>query len=188
MVALILSTTIISCSQAIQLIDNVVNVVGLNNQQKTEIIKEIKKIVPSCPVIVKENKNAKPIKKSSNWPDAWRPSYKKYWNSNDSKRTWLWRGVGRFENKSYRVSLFLKTMTSYYLWFGIFIFVFYLVATDDSVAYAFLLVSKIIKFQYEKTKWWLLNNPRNPVVKWLMWKRALKLAKELEKEFKKWYN
>jgi hypothetical protein len=41
-------------------------VVGLNNQQKTEIIKEIKKIVPSCPVIVKENKNAKPIKKSSN--------------------------------------------------------------------------------------------------------------------------
>jgi hypothetical protein len=76
-------------------------------------------------------------------------------------------------------------MTSYYLWFGIFIFVFYLVATDDSVAYAFLLVSKIIKFQYEKTKWWLLNNPRNPVVKWLMWKRALKLAKELEKEFKK---
>jgi hypothetical protein len=66
MVALILSTTIISCSQAIQLIDNVVNVVGLNNQQKTEIIKEIKKIVPSCPVIVKENKNAKPIKKSSN--------------------------------------------------------------------------------------------------------------------------
>jgi hypothetical protein len=76
-------------------------------------------------------------------------------------------------------------MTSYYLWFGIFIFVFYLVATDDSVAYAFLLVSKIMKFQYEKTKWWLLNNPRNPVVKWLMWKRALKLAKELEKEFKK---
>jgi hypothetical protein len=76
-------------------------------------------------------------------------------------------------------------MTSYYLWFGIFIFVFYLVATDDSVSYAVILASKIMKFQYEKTKWWLLNNPRNPVVKWLMWKRALKLAKELEKEFKK---
>jgi hypothetical protein len=66
MVALILSTTIITCSQAIQLINNVVNVVGLSNQQKTEIIEEIKKIVPSCPIIIQETKNAKPIKKSSN--------------------------------------------------------------------------------------------------------------------------
>lgn len=76
-------------------------------------------------------------------------------------------------------------MTSYYFWFGIFIFVGYLIATDNSIAYAVVLVSKIIKFQYEKIKWWLLNNPANPVVKWIMWRRALKLAKELEKEFKK---
>ena len=64
-------------------------------------------------------------------------------------------------------------------------FVGYLIATDESVAYAVVLVSKIVKFQYEKTKWWVLHNPANPVVKWLMWRRALKLAKELEKEFKK---
>ena len=76
-------------------------------------------------------------------------------------------------------------MTSYYFWFGIFIFVAYLIATDDSVAYAVTLVSKIIKFEYEKQKWWLLHNPRNPIVKYLMWRRALRLAKELEKELKK---
>lgn len=64
-------------------------------------------------------------------------------------------------------------------------FVGYLISTDESVAYAVVLVSKIVKFQYEKTKWWVLHNPANPVVKWLMWRRALKLAKELEKEFKK---
>jgi hypothetical protein len=64
-------------------------------------------------------------------------------------------------------------------------FVGYLILTDDSVAYAFTLVSKLIKFQYEKQKWWLFNNPRNPVVKWFMWRRALRIAKELEKEFKK---
>jgi hypothetical protein len=64
-------------------------------------------------------------------------------------------------------------------------FVGYLIATDESVAYAVVLVSKIVKFQYEKTKWWVLHNPANPVVKWLMWRRALRLAKELEKEFKK---
>ena len=76
-------------------------------------------------------------------------------------------------------------MTSYYFWFGIFIFVGYLIVTDNSVAYAFALVLKLIKFQYEKQKWWLLNNPMNLVVKWLMWRRALRIAKELEKEFKK---
>lgn len=65
MVALIFSTTILSCSQAIRLIDNVVGVVGLSSQQKIEIIEEIKKVVPSCPVIIKE-KNAKSIKKTSN--------------------------------------------------------------------------------------------------------------------------
>ena len=76
-------------------------------------------------------------------------------------------------------------MTSYYFWFGIFIFVGYLIVTDNSVAYAFALVLKLIKFQYEKQKWWLFNNPANPVVKWFVWRRALRIAKELEKEFKK---
>jgi hypothetical protein len=76
-------------------------------------------------------------------------------------------------------------MTSYYFWFGIFMFVGYLILTDNSVAYAFVLVSNLIKFQYEKQKWWLFHNPANPVVKWFMWRRALRMAKELEKEFKK---
>jgi len=76
-------------------------------------------------------------------------------------------------------------MTAYYFWFGIFIFVFYLVATDDSVAYAVTLVSKLVRFQYEKQKWWLLHNPRNIIVRWMMWRNALRMAKELEKEFNK---
>jgi hypothetical protein len=73
-------------------------------------------------------------------------------------------------------------MTSYYFWFGIFIFVGYLIVTDNSVAHAFLLVLKFIKFQYEKQKWWLLHNPKNPIVKWIMWRKALRMAKELENE------
>jgi len=76
-------------------------------------------------------------------------------------------------------------MTSYYFWFGIFMFVGYLIVTDISVAYVFTLVLNLIRFQYEKQKWWLFNNPRNPIVKWFMWRRALRIAKELEKEFKK---
>jgi hypothetical protein len=71
----------------------------------------------------------------------------------------------------------------YYFWFGIFVFVAYLIATDDSVAYAVTLVSKIVRFQYEKQKWWLLHNPRNPIVKYFMYRNSLKIAKELMKEF-----
>ena len=62
-------------------------------------------------------------------------------------------------------------------------FVGYLIATDESVAYAVVLVSKIVKFQYEKTKWWVLHNPANPVVKWLIHRRSMQTAKELMKEF-----
>ena len=61
----------------------------------------------------------------------------------------------------------------------------YLIATDASVAYAVTLASKLIKFEYEKKKWWLLHNPANPIVKWFMWRRSLRIAKELEKEFNK---
>jgi len=76
-------------------------------------------------------------------------------------------------------------MMSYYAWFIVFAVVAYFIATDESVAAAFYYLTRLIKVYYEKQKWWLLHNPRNPVVKYLMWRRALKLARELEKEFKK---
>jgi len=76
-------------------------------------------------------------------------------------------------------------VTAYYFWFGVFTFIFYLVATDDSVSYVVTLVSKLARFQYEKTKWWLLHNPTNPIVKYMMWRRAWKMAEEFKKEFGK---
>jgi len=74
-------------------------------------------------------------------------------------------------------------MISYYIWVLIFACIAYLVVTDESVAKAVTLVFELVKFQYEKTKWMILNDPRNPIVRWIMWKRAYKLAKELQKEF-----
>ena len=75
-------------------------------------------------------------------------------------------------------------MVFYYSWFIVFAVVAYLIVTDDSVAAAFYYLTKLIKLNYEKQKWWLLNNPRNPIVKYLMWRRAYKLAKELQDELK----
>jgi hypothetical protein len=62
-------------------------------------------------------------------------------------------------------------------------FIGYLIATDDSVSYAVVLVSKIVKFQYEKIKWWTLHNPANPLVKHIMYRKSMRMAEELMREF-----
>jgi len=76
-------------------------------------------------------------------------------------------------------------MNPFYVWFLIFACIGYLVVTDASVARLFVLVTALLRVQYQRIKWWLLYNPTNPIVKWLMWRNALRIAKELEKEFKK---
>lgn len=53
----LLSTTIITCHQAINLINRLSSVSGLSNVQKTEILNEIKNHISSCPVkIIKKEK------------------------------------------------------------------------------------------------------------------------------------
>lgn len=49
------ASTIISCSDALNLIHRLTKVIGLSEVQRTEIIQEIRKVIPSCPVkIVKQ--------------------------------------------------------------------------------------------------------------------------------------
>jgi hypothetical protein len=56
MVVLVLSTTIISCSQALDIINRFNKMVGFSNQQKIEIISELKKVIPSCPIKIESTK------------------------------------------------------------------------------------------------------------------------------------
>ena len=76
-------------------------------------------------------------------------------------------------------------MNSIYIYLIIFACIAYLIITDESVARAVVLLSQIIKFQYEKTKWMILHDPRNPINKYLMWRRAYKLAKEIQDEMER---
>ena len=76
-------------------------------------------------------------------------------------------------------------MNPLYVWFLIFACIGYLIVTDASVARLFVLLTALARIQYQRIKWWVLYNPTNPIVKWLMWRNALRIAKELEKEFKK---
>ena len=47
--------SIITCSQAFGLVNRITNVVGLTPQQKIEIMHEIRKVVPSCPVTIQKD-------------------------------------------------------------------------------------------------------------------------------------
>ena len=67
----------------------------------------------------------------------------------------------------------------------IFACIAYLIITDPSIARAVTLLSQMMKFQFDKTKWMILNNPRNPIVRWNMERRAYKLAKELQDEMER---
>ncbi len=51
--------TIISCSQAYDIVNRVSYALGLNYQQKVQVVSEIKKIIPSCPIIIKGNEPSK---------------------------------------------------------------------------------------------------------------------------------
>lgn len=76
-------------------------------------------------------------------------------------------------------------MEYYYAWFFLFAICAYFITTDESVAKGFYYITKILKFQYEKSKWWLIHNPSNPIIKYLIWRRAMKLAKEIQKDLQK---
>jgi len=73
-------------------------------------------------------------------------------------------------------------MTSTYIYFIIFFCIAYLIVTDQSVARAFYMLTQLAQVQYEKTKWWILHNPANPIVKYLIWRRSNQFARELMKE------
>jgi hypothetical protein len=51
----LIASTIITCSQALNIIYRVQKVVGLTEVQKTEIVQEIRKVIPFCPVTIKKD-------------------------------------------------------------------------------------------------------------------------------------
>ena len=61
----------------------------------------------------------------------------------------------------------------------------YIILTDDNVAAAFYFVLKLAKANIKRQIWWLTNNPNNPVVKYFIYRRSLKLAKEMIEKINK---
>ena len=70
-----------------------------------------------------------------------------------------------------------------YLYFLIFFCITYLIITDKNIAGLVAYSSRLLKFHYEKVKWIVLNDPRNPIVKYLIYKKSLRMAEKLIKKF-----
>jgi hypothetical protein len=73
-------------------------------------------------------------------------------------------------------------MSSSYIYLIIFFCIAYLIITDQSVAKGFYMLTQLARVQYEKTKWWVQNSPANPIVRYFIWRRSMKIAKELMEE------
>ena len=76
-------------------------------------------------------------------------------------------------------------MDSHIILLGMFAVVAYVIVTDERAAAAFVYVSKLANTEIKRHWWWLTNNPRNPVVKYMIYRRSLRLAKELMVEINK---
>ena len=78
-------------------------------------------------------------------------------------------------------------MTTQYLWLLIFGVCLYVISTDENVAKAFFYVFELVKTNIRRKWWWLTNNPANPVVKYMLYRKNFKLAKELRAKIDKYY-
>ena len=70
-------------------------------------------------------------------------------------------------------------MDSHYILFTLFAVAMYFIVSDESIAAAFYYVISIAKNYIRGRVWLITNDPRNPVVKYLIYRRSLKLAREL---------
>jgi hypothetical protein len=73
-------------------------------------------------------------------------------------------------------------MDYHYILITLFVVAAYFVLTDEGIATAFFYITKLAKAYIDRQWWWLLHNPRNPVVKYLTYRRSLKMAKDMMAE------
>ena len=55
----------------------------------------------------------------------------------------------------------------------------YFILTDEGAAAAFYYVNRLAFAKIKRYWWWLTNNPHNPVVKYMIYRRSLRIAKEM---------
>lgn len=72
----------------------------------------------------------------------------------------------------------------YYTLFVVFVILISAISVDPNLAEYILLLPKFVKIKFKIFKWWLFNNPSNPLVAIMIRIRSEKMAKELLKELR----
>jgi hypothetical protein len=70
------------------------------------------------------------------------------------------------------------------IWFILFALIGYFVVTDSSISKAFYYSFELLRLNCRKIAWWLLHNPNNPIVKWMMYRKYLKVSDRILKQIK----
>ena len=73
-------------------------------------------------------------------------------------------------------------MSAQLTWFALFAVAMYFIVTDESIAAAFYYVTRLAKAYIQRQWWWLLHSPGNPVVKYMIHRRSLKMAEEIMRQ------
>ena len=73
-------------------------------------------------------------------------------------------------------------MDYHYILITLFVVAAYFILTDEGVATAFFYITKLAKAYIDRQWWWILHNPHNPVVKYLVYRRSLKMAEDMMAE------
>jgi len=58
----------------------------------------------------------------------------------------------------------------------------YIITVDENAAKALILILKIVKFKCSNVYLYVWLHPKNPIFKYIAWRRSWKLAKELQQE------
>ena len=78
-------------------------------------------------------------------------------------------------------------MSTQYLLLVIFGICLYVVITDSNVAKAFNYIFELAPTNIRRKWWWITNDPSNPVVKYFLYRKNLKLAEELRAKIDNFY-
>ena len=78
-------------------------------------------------------------------------------------------------------------MTTQYLLLVVFGICLYVVITDSNVAKAFNYIFELASTNIRRKWWWMTNDPSNPVVKYFLYRKNLKLAEELRAKIDNFY-
>lgn len=73
-------------------------------------------------------------------------------------------------------------METYYFWLVFCVIIASIVLIDANVADAIVLTFRWLNIKWMRLKWWVVDNPEQPWANYLIWRRAMKIAKELQNE------